>query len=136
MGYLILNTVQLGATVDYAILLTVHYMRNRKLMPPKEAISQSLGTTFKSILISAITLATAGFTLYLTSSNELISVLGLLLGRGTLLSMLMVICFLPAILIIFDKVIGKTTYRAGFLPYKNSNKKRFFKFKKKLKDNP
>lgn len=86
IGYLIVNTVQLGSTVDYAILLTVHYMRNRRQMPRKEAISQTLGNTFKPILISAATLALAGFTLYLTSSNPVISILGMLLGRGTLLS--------------------------------------------------
>ena len=120
IGYLIVNTVQLGCTVDYAILLTVHYMRNRKLMPRKEAISQSLGESFKSILISATTLATAGFTLHLTSSNPVISDLGMLLGRGTLLSMLLVVCFLPALLIIFDKAIDKTTYKAKFFQQKES----------------
>ncbi len=115
VGYLLINTVQLGSSVDYAILLTVHYMRNRRLLPKKEAIHVSLGETFKPILISATTLAAAGFTLYITSSNPVISVLGLLLGRGTLISMLMVVCFLPALLTLFDKVIGKTTYKSGFI---------------------
>ena len=114
IGYLVLSTVQLGATVDYAILLTNHYMRNRRVMDKREAVRQSLGETFKSILVSAATLATAGFTLYATSTNPVISGLGLLLGRGTLLSMAMVVCFLPAMLFVFDKVIGKTTFRAGF----------------------
>jgi predicted RND superfamily exporter protein len=119
IGYLVLNTVQLGATVDYAILLTVNYVRNRKQMPKKEAISQALGDNFKSILVSASTLATAGFTLYFTSSNPVISVLGLLLGRGTLLSMLMVTVFLPSILNIFDGFIGKTTYKSEFFTDKS-----------------
>ena len=114
IGYLVLNTIQLGCTVDYAILLTVHYMRNRALLPGREAMHQTLGETFKSILVSATTLAAAGFTLYLTSSNPVISVLGMLLGRGTLLSMLMVVCFLPAVLTLFDRPIEKTTYRAKF----------------------
>ena len=77
-------------------------------------MSKSLGETFKSILVSATTLATAGFTLSITSSNPLISDLGLLLGRGTLLSLLMVVCFLPALLTMFDRVIAKTTFRSGF----------------------
>lgn len=115
IGYLVLNTVQLGATVDYAILLTTTYMRNRKAMPQKEAMHQAMGDSFKSILVSAATLATAGFTLYATSSNPAVSDIGLLLGRGTLLSLFMVICFLPALLRIFDKAIAKTTYKAGFL---------------------
>ena len=114
MGYLVLSTVQLGATVDYAILLTTNYMKNRRLMPQKEAMHTSLGATFRSILVSASTLATAGFTLYATSSNPSISDIGLLLGRGTLLSFAMVICFLPAMLKLFDKTIAKTTYRAAF----------------------
>ncbi len=114
IGYLVLSTVQLGATVDYAILLTTHYMRNRRLMDSREAVRKSLGENFKSILVSAATLATAGFTLYATSTNPVISGLGLLLGRGTLLSLLMVVCFLPAMLVVFDKVISKTTLKAGF----------------------
>lgn len=122
IGYLIVNTVQLGSTVDYAILLTITYMRMRKMMPKKEAISQTLGYTFKPILISAATLASAGFTLYLTSSNPVISVLGMLLGQGTLLSMLLVVCFLPAMLFVFDGAIGKTTFRADFFGKKKTKK--------------
>lgn len=114
IGYLVINTVQLGATIDYAILLTDNYMRNRKGMPQRQAINTSLGATFKSILVSAVTLSTAGFTLFATSSDPIISDLGLLLGRGTILSLLMVVCFLPAMLTAFDKLIGKTTYRAEF----------------------
>jgi predicted RND superfamily exporter protein len=114
IGYLVLNTVQLGATVDYAILLTVTYMRHRQEMPKKEAIHKAIGTSFRSILVSAVTLATAGFTLAGTSSNPLIGDIGMLLGRGTLLSLTMVAVFLPAILIIFDKPIGFTTYKSNF----------------------
>ena len=114
IGYLVISTVQLGATVDYAILLTDHYMANRKRMCQRQAISVSLGETFKSILVSAATLSSAGFTLYLTSSNPSISGLGLLMGRGTLLSMGMVVCLLPALLTLFDKAIGKTTIQANF----------------------
>ncbi|MDR1692329.1 MAG: MMPL family transporter [Oscillospiraceae bacterium] len=115
IGYLILNTVQLGATVDYAILLTVTYTRNRKTMPKKEAAHKALGSSFRSILVSGMTLATAGFTLAGTSTNPLISDIGILLGRGTLLSMALVLVFLPGLLTIFDKLIGQTTYKAKFL---------------------
>ncbi|MCL1873850.1 MAG: MMPL family transporter [Clostridiales bacterium] len=114
IGYLVLNTVQLGATVDYAILLTVTYMRSRRSLPKKEAIHQALGRSFRAILVSATIMAMAGFTLAGTSSNPLIADIGKLLGRGTLLSMIMVLVFLPAMLTIFDKAIGKTTYKAGF----------------------
>jgi predicted RND superfamily exporter protein len=115
IGYLVLNTVQLGATVDYAILLTVTYLRKRRSLPKKQAMSEALGSSFRSILVSAFTLATAGFTLAGTSSNPLIGDIGGLLGRGTLLSMVLVVVFLPALLVLFDKVIAKTTYKPGFL---------------------
>lgn len=114
LGYLVLSTIQLGATVDYAILLTNTYLSNRKLMLKHEAMSESLGSAFKSILVSALTLSTAGFTLYLTSSNSYTADIGLLLGRGTLLSLGMVVCFLPTLLLVFDRVIQKTTYSAEF----------------------
>lgn len=114
LGYLVISTVQLGATVDYAILLTNTYLRNRKQLPKREAISVSLGGSFKSILVSALTLSTAGFTLYATSSNSAIADIGLLLGRGTLLSLLMVVCFLPTLLVIFDKAIEKATFKTEF----------------------
>lgn len=116
IGYLVLNTVQLGATVDYAILLTVTYMRSRRSLPKKEAISEALGKSFRSILVSAAIVAMAGFTLAGTSSNPLIADIGKLLGRGAVLSMTMVLVFLPALLTIFDKAIGKTTYQAKFYP--------------------
>ena len=114
VGYLVLSTVQLGATVDYAILLTVTYMRNRRALPKKEAIHKSLGSSFRSILVSAAILSSAGFILALTSTNPIIYDIGMLLGRGALLSMLMVVVFLPFILTTFDGVIGRATYRSGF----------------------
>jgi uncharacterized protein len=74
----------------------------------------SLGGSFKSIIVSALTLSTAGFTLYATSTNGAIADIGLLLGRGTLLSLFMVVCFLPTLLVAFDKAIAITTYGSGF----------------------
>ena len=115
IGYLVINTVQLGATVDYAILLTTTYMRDRQIMPKKEAIHSALGRSFRSILVSAATLATAGFALAATSSNPIVSDIGMLLGRGALLSMLMVVVFLPAMLTFFDGFINKTTIKPNFL---------------------
>ncbi len=67
-------------------------------MLKREALHASLGEAFKSILVSGLTLATAGFTLAATSTNPGIKDIGLLLGRGTLLSVVMVTCFLPAML--------------------------------------
>ena len=115
VGFLVLSTVQLGATVDYAILLTDFYKENRKHMQKREALHKSLGSAFKSILVSGFTLSISGFTLFITSSNSSIRDIGLLLGRGTLLSMLMVLCFLPPMLSLFDRLIAKTTMNAGFI---------------------
>lgn len=114
VGFLIIQAVQLGATVDYAILLTNHYMENRKDMSRRAALKKTLEETFGSILVSAAILALAGFVLWMTSTNPMVSELGLLLGRGTALSMLMVVFFLPAALTMFDRIIEKTTYRADF----------------------
>jgi predicted RND superfamily exporter protein len=123
IGYLVINTVQLGATVDYAILQTTHYTYNRKIMGKKEAIIKTLGEVFRPILISGSILSLSGFALFMTSSNQIVSDLGLLLGRGTILSMLLVYCFLPAALWLFDGLIAKTTYRSDFIKGDSHNEK-------------
>ncbi|MDR3305229.1 MAG: MMPL family transporter [Clostridiales Family XIII bacterium] len=114
IGYLVISTVQLGATVDYAILFTDNYRNNRRLLPVREALKMTHGQTFRSILISAAILSLAGFTLWLTSTNPVVQALGLLMGRGALLSLALVSFFLPALLLIFDKVVGATTLSARF----------------------
>lgn len=114
LGFLVINTVQLGATVDYAILLTDNYRNFRKKHSKKEAMTATLGESFHSILISATILSSAGFCVGYTSSNPMVSNLGILLGRGTILSMLLVVCVLPGLLLMFDRIIGKTTYHANF----------------------
>lgn len=114
IGYLVISTVQLGATVDYAILLTNRYLQNRKEYAKQEAMKETLGGNLAAILISAAIMASAGFILAATSTNPIISELGMLLGRGTTFSFLMVVCVLPALLLIFDTVIRKTTLSHGF----------------------
>lgn len=114
LGFLVINTVQLGATVDYAILFTDTYRKHRRSMPPRQALARTLGTSFQSILVSASILTSAGLVLWLTSTNNIVSLLGLLLARGTLLSFFLVVTFLPAALLLFDKLIAKTTWRANF----------------------
>ena len=114
IGYLVISTVQLGATVDYAILLTNRYLLNRKELPKKDAMAATLAGNLEALLVSAAILSTAGFILAATSTNPIISELGILLGRGTSFSFLLVVCVLPALLLIFDKVIQKTTLSHGF----------------------
>ncbi|GAF63244.1 hypothetical protein BTS2_0135 [Bacillus sp. TS-2] len=114
VGYLIVSTVQLAATVDYAILLMETYKEHRRTQSPLKAIKQALDDKLFAIIISASILSSVGFVLWLTSSNPVVSSIGLLLGRGALLAFFMVIILLPAMLIVFDKVIRKTTYRSNF----------------------
>ena len=114
IGYLVISTVQLGATVDYAILLSDHYMHNRQALGAREAMRASLGETVQSIFVSGSILAAAGFCLGIVSSDQIISELGILLGRGAVLSVLMVVLFLPAVLLLFDKLIPYTTLKANF----------------------
>lgn len=113
IGYLVINTVQLGATVDYAILLTDTYRSSRRQLKAREAMEKTIGSVFFSILISAAIMTAAGICLWLTSTNPIVSALGLLLGRGTILSMVLVVGFLPGMLILFDKLIWKTTWKGG-----------------------
>ncbi|WP_235848330.1 efflux RND transporter permease subunit [Litchfieldia alkalitelluris] len=114
VGYLIISTVQLAATVDYAILLTEYYKEKRKEMPVLAAIKHTIDEKIFSIAISASILSSVGFILWFTSSNPVVSSIGLLLGRGALLAFIMVVFFLPAVLFTFDKLIEKTTWRAKF----------------------
>lgn len=116
IGYLVISTVQLGATVDYAILLTSYYLDDRKLLGRREAMDKAMGEVFQSTLLSGCTLTVAGFTLFFSSSAPIISGLGLLLGRGTLLSLLMVYTLLPGLLRVLDRPIGALTWHAGFFP--------------------
>lgn len=114
IGYLIINTVQLGATIDYGILLTTHYLRRRKEMPARQAVFKALGETVPSLIVSAGILASAGFALGVTSDISVVALLGFLLARGALISLVMVTCFLPALLVYFDGPIRLTTWKSGF----------------------
>ena len=105
IGYLIISTVQLGATVDYAILFTNNYLYERKSMDKAKALSKTLNQSLVPLLTSAGILTTAGIALSLTSNNPIIAELGTLLARGTVLSFLMVIIVLPAAIKIFDRFI-------------------------------
>ncbi len=114
VGYLIVSTVQLAATVDYAILFTEDYNRNRKEMPALKAIKKTLDGKIFAIAISASILSSVGFILWITSTNPIVSSIGLLIGRGALLAFIMVVFFLPAMLLVFDKIVEKTTWKSNF----------------------
>ena len=107
---IVVGTIQLGATIDYAILITTRYMSYRKEgKTSKESIDYALGSSISSIFISGLCFfgATIGVGLY--SKIEMIGSLCILMARGAIISMLTVICTLPAFLTLFDKLIIKTT---------------------------
>ncbi|TFJ92410.1 efflux RND transporter permease subunit [Lentibacillus salicampi] len=114
VGYLIISTVQLAATVDYAILLTENYTQNRKEMNAMAAVKKTINEKIFSIGVSASILSSVGFILWATSSDPIVSSIGLLLGRGALLAFLLVVLLLPALLLVFDKVVEKTTWKPNF----------------------
>lgn len=113
LGYLIVSTVQMGATIDYAILMTNTYNRNRSELDKKTAVRKTLGDVFGSLLISAATLCLSGFCLNWASSNEVVKVLGGLIGRGAILAICMVMLLLPVFLLLADRVIPHTYLFGG-----------------------
>lgn len=110
IGYLIVSTVQLGATVDYAILLTQNYLDNRQNLPKWEAASLSAAQTARTVIPPALILAGAGFSLYFRSTLSVVRELGLVLGRGALISLGMVLFFLPAALALTDPALDKLAF--------------------------
>ena len=95
--------------------MTSGYTANRRTMGKREAVVATLNTNFESVLTSGLILTSAGLCLGLESSLEVVAELGILLARGTVLSMAMVMLALPALLILFDPLTAKLTWRAGFL---------------------
>ena len=114
IAYLIISSIQLGATVDYAILLTDRYMEYRQSMPKKQAIVQTVATVTTSILTSGVVMSGVGFLLGNISSHGILSQLGMFLGKGTLLSMTSVFFVLPGLLYLFDGLIRRTTLNINF----------------------
>ena len=107
---IVIGTIQLGATVDYAILMTTRYLRERTAgSDKKEAITVAVETSAKSIVVSALSFFAATFGVGLYSTIDMISSLCTLMSRGALISMVIVIFVLPSFLMLFDKVILKTT---------------------------
>lgn len=107
---IVIGTIQLGATIDYAILITTKYTDLRKTGKTKqEAIDEALGTSIQSIVTSGLCFFGATFGVGIYSKIEMIGSLCALMARGAIVSMVVVITVLPALLTLFDKVICKTT---------------------------
>lgn len=119
---IVIGTIQLGATVDYAILMTSRYQKERyRGKDKKTAIKIAHETSMKSILISGISFFAATFGVSVYSKVDMIGSICTLLSRGAIISTIVVLLVLPAMFMIFDKVIVHTSI--GFLPKKETNKK-------------
>ena len=103
IAYLIISSIQLGATVDYAILMTDRYRENRAQLHKKEAMIQTVMDVTVSILTSGSTLTVVGLLMGYISSNQLLGQLGLFIGRGAIFSLVIVLFVLPGILYLLDR---------------------------------
>lgn len=123
IAYLIISSVQLGTTVDYAILFTERYCENRRKLDRKSSIVKTIKLSTTSILTSASTLTVVGFLLAKFSTHGLLSQLGSLLGFGTLASLIIVFFVLPGLLSLFDVIIEKTSLGLEFKKEGEKNEK-------------
>ena len=114
IGYLVVSSLQLGATIDYAVLLSSRYQEFRRTMSKKEAMIQASTCSAPAIITSAAVLATAGFVVAIVSQLNVVSEIGLLIGRGTLLSGVLVLFLLPFLLLAADYFIEKTNIKFSF----------------------
>ena len=110
LGYLIVTSIQMGANIDYAIVISGRYNDLKKTMPLEEAAVEALNQSFPTIITSGAILAAAGTSIGLVTTNGVISAIGICIGRGTLISIFLVMCVLPQILMIGDKIIEKTSF--------------------------
>ncbi len=110
--YLIVSAIQMGATIDYAIVITSRYTVLRTEMPDRQsAMIQSLTEAFPTILTSGTILASCGFLIGNFTANAVISQLGMALGKGVLISIALVMIILPQLLVIFDPIIDRTSFK-------------------------
>ena len=114
IGYLIISAIQMGATIDYAIVLTNRYRGIRKDFTDRyDAMAAATNAVFPTILTSGVILTATGFVMSMLSSG-VVAQLGLLLGVGTLTSIIIVLFVLPSLLLVTEKVVDKTDFSKLF----------------------
>lgn len=111
LGYLIVQAIQMGANIDYAIVLSSHYQELKQVMPHKKAIIQALNAAFPTVFTSGTILASAGMLIGNMSAQPVVSIMGTCIGRGTIISMLLVLLVLPAFLVLGDSIINRTSFQ-------------------------
>ena len=110
LGYLIVNALQMGANIDYAIVISSHYQECKKQMPHKEAIVQAVSSAFPTIFTSGSMMAAAGLLIGNMSAQPVVSIMGTCIGRGTIISIFLVLFVLPSILVLGDSIINRTSF--------------------------
>ena len=111
MGYLIVSAIQMGANIDYAIVLSSRYLELKKTMPYKAAMVEAMNLAFPTVMTSGVILSSAGMLISFISTEPSIYTMGLCIGRGTMISMVLVLGVLPEILVCGDAIIEKSSFR-------------------------
>lgn len=111
LGYLIVNAIQMGANIDYAIVISSHYQEKKAQMPHKEAIIHALNSAFPTVFTSGTMMASAGLLIGNMSAQPVVSIMGTCIGRGTIISIFLVLFVLPSILVLGDSIIERTTFK-------------------------
>ena len=110
LSYLIVNSIQMGANIDYAIVISSHYKDLKQEMHPKQAIIEALNEAFPTIFTSGSILTVAGALIGQMTTNPIISAIGSCLSRGTIISIFLVLAVLPQILVFGDNIIEHTSF--------------------------
>ena len=111
LGYLIVSAIQMGANIDYAIVISSHYQELKAHMPHKKAIVEALNASFPTVFTSGIMMASAGLLIGNLSAQPVVSIMGTCIGRGTIVSIILVLCVLPSILVLGDSIIERTRFK-------------------------
>ena len=107
IGYLVVMSIQLGATIDYAVLVSSRYIEERKSLSKKEALHIAISKSLPTLILSALILSVAGLIEFIVSDMDAIKTIGLLLSRGTVFAFIVTTLFLPSYLYLLDKWIIK-----------------------------
>ena len=110
LGYIIISAIQMGANIDYAIVIGTRFMELKDEMSPRDAIIETMSFAFPTVITSGTIMSVTGLLIGYMSSEATISSLGLNLGRGTIISMILVLFVLPQFLLVSEKIIDKTTF--------------------------
>ena len=108
---MIVSAIQMGATIDYAIVLMNRYLVMRETLPKKEAMAQAVNQSFATVLTSGSIMTMAGFLICMRVSDVYVGHIGLAVGRGALTSVILVLTVLPQLLVLLDGAVEKTRFR-------------------------